>query len=93
MHTEDEARTKWCPHARIGSDSTGLGCLNRDFAKGPPDAALCIASECMAWRFEPVEAWEARYEQWEDAADIGGVNRGPEPKPLGYCGLSGGGDG
>ncbi len=49
----------------------------------------CIASACMAWRFESPETYEERYTNWEDAANIGGVNRGPEPLPEGFCGLAG----
>jgi hypothetical protein len=47
--TEDEAKTKWCPHARVldGSPPGGAG-VNR---KGPEAGVYCIASGCMAWRW------------------------------------------
>lgn len=50
--TEEEAKTKWCPFARVGGETSGLGSLNRDGAKGPIEQARCIASACMAWRKE-----------------------------------------
>lgn len=56
--TEDEAKTKWCPFARVGSFATGLGSINRGaHADGIvrrstlPDEAMCIGSACMAWRW------------------------------------------
>jgi hypothetical protein len=46
--TETEARTKWCPFVRFVLDSQGFAAGNRfDGARH----SLCIASECMAWRF------------------------------------------
>jgi hypothetical protein len=47
--TEDEAKTKWCPHARHGQPDThtyrgaNIIAVNTD--------AKCIASQCMAWRW------------------------------------------
>ena len=46
--TEDEAKTKWCPHVRVprvaGSTS------NRDSDGDFLQEHLCVASQCMAWR-------------------------------------------
>lgn len=54
MLTEEEATTKWCPWARDMIHEQGkvgpvqaMAAVNR---KGS-DFAKCIASECMAWRF------------------------------------------
>ena len=46
--TEDEAKTKWCPHVRFTSND------ERMYDNRPsrhPDTACCIASDCMAWRW------------------------------------------
>ena len=71
--TEDEAKQKWCPFARVMS-AHDEGNWNR----GKPDEVYhrdpkCIASSCMAWRWDidPVDA------------AIG------EVKAMGYCGLAG----
>lgn len=57
--TEDEARKKWCPFARVGfyapatmnypAETAFLG--NREAQDGSPaSGATCIGSDCMAWR-------------------------------------------
>lgn len=62
--TEDEARTKWCPFTRLVTTNDGSVAVrtgaptgyNR-FSGAPKQlntAASCIASACMAWRWEPV---------------------------------------
>lgn len=64
--TEDDAKTKWCPFARLLAEtytrqgefqvSTGYS-YNRspdpdeDRAPYLPDGASCIGSSCMAWRW------------------------------------------
>ena len=49
--TEDEAKTKWCPMARLAS---GGGSVNRYYVGGmgggPTTGSNCIASGCMMWR-------------------------------------------
>jgi len=47
--TEEEAKTKWCPFARVGSEYEPGFSLNR-ITDGPVKPAACIASRCMAWR-------------------------------------------
>ena len=57
--TEDEARQKWCPFARVAMiSSSDIECppCNRLAIDGVsgleknPAGARCIASDCMAWR-------------------------------------------
>lgn len=75
MFTEQEAREKWCPMARVdfrsfnhvtGGDETFVG--NR--------AAPCIASQCMMWRWrDPKENKELKKQNAMHVAQ-------------GFCGLA-----
>ncbi len=62
LHTEDEARGKWCPMARVAvmSDNPERGAHNRliDDEKKLEGRAHCIASDCMAWRWHNANAEE-----------------------------------
>lgn len=77
--TEDEAKTKWCPHARVGNGG------NRDTIPSAT-AYFCRASACMAWR------WKFR-DTTSDHHPMMAVY--PQPKRTyertedGYCGLAG----
>jgi len=60
-HTEEVARTKWCPFARVGLDwhvngSAAHFAANRN-NDGQP-IGVCIASTCMAWRWNDYEQTE-----------------------------------
>jgi hypothetical protein len=79
--TEEEAKTKWCPHVRYAAfmrnDSgkiEAIGAYNRAADKDGlpvlPGDARCIGSACMMWR------WSSYYEA-------------PAKNELGFCGLSG----
>ena len=48
MHTEEEAKQKWCPFIRFAQQSSGYMIPNR--SDNMPDATRCIGSACMAWR-------------------------------------------
>lgn len=74
--TEEEAKTKWCPHARIGSSRTGLGSLNREIQDGTIPEARCLGSECMAWRRLSSTYTDPRTHR-------------PNNEGQGYCGLAG----
>lgn len=72
--SEAEAKTKWCPLARVSAANSaceGNHARNRD-TDGDWDGMECIASACMAWR----EIRTYRGDTNED--DISG-----------YCGLAG----
>ena len=74
--TEQEAKLRWCPFARVMMHDTAdrpvAGCagINRDPENNLPLAVRCIASDCMAWR------WVKHQEN-------------PPEKKLGCCGLAG----
>lgn len=90
--TEEEAKAKWCPFAMAGSTTSGLGGFNRFIEPVKADSeklTRCIGSACMAWRWESDADYEDRFIEWEDSANIGGVQRGPEPIRIGHCGLAG----
>lgn len=56
--TEDEARSKWCPKARVSERSYDTGeplpahnrWENENGGARIPTSCYCIASKCMAWR-------------------------------------------
>ena len=79
--TEDEAKTKWCPFARVVSDTAAADSpANRypgdeDANAGTTNA--CIGSACMAWR-----------RNTRTYARIGG-GYGQTVSTHGYCGLAG----
>lgn len=55
--TEDEAKAKWCPLARvwdIGMDRAPVSFNRVEYGINRlevPDSALCLGSGCMAWRW------------------------------------------
>jgi hypothetical protein len=50
--TEEEAKTKWCPFARLTFSTEGFAAGNRfDDCAWAEKRALCIGSDCMAWRW------------------------------------------
>lgn len=89
MMTEEEARKKWCPFARVIAGEMRDGFMKplRDVAphnrvqeagSEADDPTWhqthnCIASECMAWR------WVEEFEPYV----------GNKPSTKGYCGLAG----
>jgi len=87
--TEDEAKTKWCPFSRLVTTEEGSLAVwsgapagyNRCSGKADAvcNAALCIASACMAWR--ATDNVQAPRDLSRD--------RPPAWKPAGYCGLAG----
>ena len=83
--TEEEAKTKWCPMARYGElhgpEQGAAAAFNynrTDVPNAPPipNTCRCIASECMAWK-------------WETAGeDMGRQHNNPGAERHGYCGLT-----
>jgi hypothetical protein len=80
--TEEEAKTKWCPFARVIENGSASGAHNRvQLPQGTdtraPVASFCIASACMAWRLTAPIALRRI-----DSPGTVGV-------ATGYCGLAG----
>lgn len=84
--TEEEAKTKWCRHARhaeVGGGAWNRGnwedgdVLNTNH-NGGRYACTCLGSQCMAWRW--VGGWSRD--------DRSGAN-GPVVPSKGYCGDAG----
>lgn len=48
MYTEDEAKSKWCPFAKVGYNSGTE--VNRITLQFGDEDFRCLGSECMAWR-------------------------------------------
>ena len=90
MMTEDEARTKWCPHARLLTaserDRVEPG-LPVGYNRHPSTvgvifgAARCLASDCMAWRWSvtPIEAERANADERNSVKAVA----------TGFCGMAG----
>ncbi|CAO3453320.1 hypothetical protein [Azospirillum argentinense] len=51
LMTEGEAKKKWCPHARYTADEEDNSASNRWCGDKAPKECLCIATNCMAWRW------------------------------------------
>ena len=72
--TEEEAKSKWCPHVR-----SYAGGWNADSSHRIPTVARCIGSDCMAWRWV----------QDELTTFIANDKTVVTPSEHGYCGLAG----
>lgn len=87
--TEDQAKTKWCPFARV-NNGQGYN-ANRDWearADSPFNKrSRCIASACMAWRWN--EPWTSQTEEGHGGDLVLRLKRKPGEPKLGYCGLAG----
>lgn len=75
MYKEEEAKKKWCPYANVSASDSDI-ISNRHIQNDNSvliSFSLCIASECMAWRWDYIEV----------SLDTAG-----DPTK-GYCGLAG----
>lgn len=80
MQTENEAKNKWCPFARVGVYHGGAcTAVNRHPEPSVREDTKCIGSGCMAWRWKngvtPEQA--AKWEKPLKAEEL-----------KGYCGLA-----
>ena len=77
--TVDEAKTKWCPFARVVVDAEHYSNGNRFTCPTPmAEESRCIASECMAWQWDitPIVAAEIN------------ARGNAQAKAGGHCGLA-----
>lgn len=88
--TEDEAKTKWCPAARITPATESHHAFDNrgDAIDHMRVAGLCIGSECMAWRWHRggssavyPDGRMAGFDEYGFAAF--------NAQPIGHCGLVG----
>jgi hypothetical protein len=86
MNTEEQAKAKWCPFARVqfyARDDGQNPAVNR-----PECNVNCIGSECMAWRWR--EGWDEDTKSFTTLYRKTPTRGGHfENAPLGYCGLAG----
>ena len=96
MHTEGEAKTRWCPFARavyIGDSGIQQAPSNR-FAtskgcQSNPEEARCIGSACMAWRWG---GHRSKHDPRISDGAFSDIKPGESDRDLtaiGYCGLAG----
>lgn len=100
MMTEEEAKTKWCPHVRVSGAGSidGTEWLTNREDDGPDDLQFmnCVGSACMAWRWarvaNPDFKERAIQQRWPEPPDT----RKPHEKERfvtseteGFCGLAG----
>lgn len=96
--TEEEAKTKWCPHVRITNDDTGdwKSFRNNRGKAGDNLNHNCIGSACMMWRwqtksvlFDPKtkEMAPAVWGQSYDGSKF--IHMDVDGRENGFCGLAG----
>ena len=78
LMTEEQARTKWCPNARASDQQENPSAINRARVNRPDADCLCIASDCMAWRWaDPAEKNERRHCEACDGTGYSMTDSGP----------------
>lgn len=80
MMTENEAKEKWCPYSIVHDRGAGINRTNDDDEPFDIQGNMCVASQCMAWRWVPDEL--QKFVQGETDMNL---CKGK----IGYCGLSG----
>lgn len=75
--TEEEAQKRWCPFSRMMLGDNGA--YNRDWRD--INSTNCIASQCMAWRWELITEFAS-----DETQPIKIVSR---KTGNGFCGLAG----
>jgi hypothetical protein len=95
--TEEDAREKWCPFARVASSETEAASANRGLPGDGRGPVGCIASECMAWRTKTkpvlIERATGRFVRYSYPGDSYSSDKYMVDQVAdhskGYCGLAG----
>lgn len=81
--TEEEAKTKWCPHA-VASHTDPRQRIEDRFLH------QCIGSACMAWRWSSGERHHPTCANIASQLDLEEQPCDCDPQPaIGFCGLAG----
>ena len=100
--TEEQARTKWCPHVRTTDEN--MGTFNRWNLFEPHDprtpsgswkdtgqlnpGCLCIASDCMMWDWKGLQRDDGSHViSGQAAGEVRCWNLSPGDVGVGDCGL------
>ncbi len=92
--TEEQAKTKWCPFARIfpagdfwqSSNGRDMTVLQASLAEGDlGNLSRCIGSACMAWRWEELGGFERLLDRNTPQVWVKSGNSTTD----GHCGLAG----
>jgi hypothetical protein len=87
MMTEEEAKTKWCPHSFFtGKDAEVSG--NREYFWDEDRLPKCMGSACMAWRWAHKKG---DFVPTEIVRDLHGekITYKMADDDMGFCGLAG----
>lgn len=83
--TEEAAREKWCPFARVYAVVDGdVVTVNRETLSQPAKWCRCIASGCMMWRWEAGARLDAKRDFVVQGMGEHGVGHA-----RGFCGRAG----
>jgi hypothetical protein len=99
--TEDEAKTKWCPEARVKWAKRNGDGNNWSTRDGDPafnvvrieragdeyHVGSCVGSSCMMWRWH--EPWTSSTEEGVGGDLVLRLSRKPGEPKRGFCGLAG----
>lgn len=89
--TEDEARKRWCPFARVEAATSAINRLDRAATDRVVwhFACACIASDCMAWRWTSPPHWRVKRAEGITVAVDKNTPDAYQTRGNGYCGIAG----
>lgn len=88
--TEEEAKTKWCPHARVDSTASNRPDSYPGHDIGSGKWPTCIGSACMAWRWVASIPTFQKVDPLNPLSTYSKTRAYSAPAPThGFCGLAG----